>query len=108
MNRDSVIDYLRNLPRKQFAELFYEATADRHPWPGEENLTESRAVLAFATLDKHEPNAMRELRIVCPVPNENWVDDAPMCQQGDHCGFTTMSWAKNSVCPICGGSVYGT
>ena len=108
MNRDSVIDYLRGLTAKQFAELFYESTQGRHPWPGEKELSEARPVLAYATREKDESGAEWELRIVCPVPDVRWVDDAPLCQSGNHCGFDTISWAKQSVCPICGARGSGT
>lgn len=108
MNRDAVINYLRGLTAKQFAEIFYSATKGQHPWPEDKKITEARHVLAYAHREKGSPDATWEVNIICPVPNENWVDDAPICQQGSHCGFETMSWAKHSICPICGGEVYGT
>jgi hypothetical protein len=98
------------LTAKQFAELFYESVEGVHPWPGEEQLYDVRLVLGYASreLDEDNPNAPWQLSLVCPVPNEKWVDDAPICQHGSHCDYDTISWAKHSVCPICEGEVYGT
>jgi hypothetical protein len=106
MNRDFVIDYLRNLTAKQFAELFYDAMKGQDPWG--DDLTDVRYVLAYACRDKIEPDDEWDFSIDCPVPNEKWIDDAPICQHGRHCGLVTISWAKQSICPICGGDVYGT
>jgi hypothetical protein len=108
VNRDAVIDYLRGLTAKQFAELFYAAMEGQHPWPGEEQLSEVRHVLAYVSREKDDPDARWGLSIVCPVPHEKWVDDAPICQHGSHCGLDTISWAKHSTCPVCGGDVFGT
>ena len=110
MDRSSVIAYLRRLTPKQFAELFYEAGEDMHPWPDEEGSSEVRFVLAYAwrELDDDAPDAPRRLSLMCPARETNWADDAPLCQHGSHCGQDTISWAKHAVCPVCGGDVYGT
>jgi hypothetical protein len=110
VDRSSVLSYLRRLTAKQFAELFYDAVEGKHPWPGEERTSDVRLVLGYASrdLDADNPDAPWQLSLVCPVPDEKWVDDAPVCQHGSHCGHDTISWAKPSVCPICGGEVYGT
>ena len=110
MNYSSVIPYLRGLAAKQFAELFYEAVEGQNRWPGEEQLSDMRLVLGYAIrdLDNDNPGAPWQLSLVCPVPNEKWVDDALVCQSGSHCGHHTISWAKRAVCPICHGEVYGT
>jgi hypothetical protein len=31
-----------------------------------------------------------------------------ICEAGEHCGMPTVSWAKRSTCPVCGGEAYGT
>ena len=108
MSQDDVIAYLRGLTAKQFAETFYVATEGQHPWPGEEKLHEVRYVLAYASRYRGEPEAAWEVMAVRPTPNDDWVDDAPVCQHGEHCGLQTISRAKHSVCPVCGGHVYGT
>lgn len=109
MGRASVVAYLRALTAKQFAELFYESVEGRHAWPGEERLCEVHFILSFVTreLDESEPDKSWQLYVVCPVPNVEWGDDAPLCQCGSHCGHNTVSWAKQSACPICGGQVHG-
>ncbi|HEX8323271.1 MAG TPA: hypothetical protein VF595_05085 [Tepidisphaeraceae bacterium] len=99
MDREAVIEYLRGLTEKQFAELFYASTNGEEPNP------EFRRVLMNAS---HAEDGGWELQLVCPVPNEDWVDDAPLCQWGSHHGLDTTSWAKQSVCPFCGKEVYGT
>jgi len=99
LNRDAVIEYLRGLTDKQFAEVFYAATKSSELNPG------YRRVLANAS---HTSDGDWELQIVCPVPDEKWIDDAPICQWGSHHGLETVSWAKRSVCPFCGKEVYGT
>jgi hypothetical protein len=108
VDRDAVIQYLRDLPAKAFADVFYAATDGKHPWPGEENVSEVRHVLAYAHRDKDEPTAQWDVSVICPVPDPEWDDDAPVCQHGSHCGLATISWAKRSVCPVCGGEVYGS
>lgn len=110
MDRSSVIEYLRDLSPKAFAELFYEAVDGKHPWPGEEESVDVRLLLGYASQDRSEDESDADwtVALVCPVPGTRWVDDAPVCQHGSCCGHRTVSWAKNSVCPICRGSVYGT
>src|SRR5687768_667857 len=102
LDRDSVIQYLRGLPAKALADVFYSATAGKHPWPGDEGWSEGRYVLAAAHRVKGEASAKWEVSIVCPVTDPEWDDNAPLCQHGRHCGFDTTSWAKDSICPICG------
>jgi len=48
------------------------------------------------------------VELICPTSDQDWVDDAPICQAGEHRGMPTASWAKHSTCPVCGGEVYGT
>ena len=110
MDRADVIDWLSKLTEKQLAELFYDV-ARLHP-AGVYNIEwqQARYVLAEVIRQQDHRTGQWEpwdLKIVCPAA-EPWVDDAPICQQGSHCGFTTTGWAKDSVCPLCGGGVYGT
>ena len=105
MTHDALIDELRKLTNKQFAELFYRAVEGRRVY--ESTIYDSHLVLASAVREPEESTAWT-LEVICPARDSDWVDDAPICQQGDHCGMTTASWAKNSRCGICGGDVYGT
>ncbi len=110
MNREELIGAIRKLTDKQFVELFYEATRDRHIYSLEREYIRARLVLgnAVSQLDDYDRWSPWTLELLCPAI-EAWVDDdAPICQAGEHCGHETMSWAKNSVCPVCGGDVYGT
>ena len=96
MNRDDVVQYLRELSPKAFAELFYAATAGKHPWPYEQHLSEGRYILACADRDipgeEHDTavRLSRPVSMVCPVPDLSWGDDASLSQQGSHCGMQTM------------------
>ena len=107
MEREAVLKYMRELTPKAFAELFYESTRGTHPCPAESELYDGRIILAYAEREHDEPTAEWELTMVCPA-TEDWVDESPICQHGNHCKFETVSWAKNSRCPICDGNVYGT
>jgi hypothetical protein len=111
MNRKELIESIEKLTNKEFVELFYELSRDRHIYSGEEEYIRARLVLGNATsdLDNHDRWSPWKLEILCPSRSgESWPDDSSICQAGEHCGHETMSWAKNAVCPICGGEVYGT
>jgi hypothetical protein len=108
MNRAEIVNVLRGLTHKEFVELFYEAVAGRFIYDGEEALWDAHLVLANAVRDRGEGNATWRLELLCPTPGQKWEDDALICQYGEHCGVDTMSWSKQSQCPVCGGQVYGT
>lgn len=110
MKEADVAAWLNNLTDKRFVEFFYKSLADRFIFHGDEAHTETHLLLghAYRQLEDDGRWGDWETQLLCPVPNERWVDDAPICQHGSHCGHSTVSWAKNSVCPICGGPVYGT
>jgi hypothetical protein len=110
MDKTKVIAWLSSLTDKQFVEFFYESLASRHLYKSERSYLDSRLVLANAsrTLDDDGITwGEWGLELLCPS-RKPWVDDAPVCQFGEHCGLSTASWDKHSICPICGGDVYGT
>src|SRR5260221_151474 len=108
MERGEIIRALRALTHKQFIELFYEAAAGRNVYHLESEDTDSRLVLVNAERDKMDNGRFSEwqLQLLCPTPGDKWHDNAPICQFGHHCGHETASWAKSSICPVCGGEVY--
>ena len=110
MEHREIIEALQKLTDKQFVELFYEAVQGRHLYESEAAYCQAHLVLANA--ERHAENdgewSEWRLQLLCPTPGEDWGDDAPICQFGHHCGHETGSWAKNSVCPMCGEGVYGT
>ena len=110
MDREQLLDQLRTMSDHDFIELFYLAAENRNVYEGEEEILEGRLVLANARRAKTDEGewAPRELELLCPTPDQDWVSDAPICQLGSHCGFPTASWAKVSRCPICRGEVLGT
>lgn len=107
MTRDAIIKEIRELSDKQFVELFYEAVKGRHIYTAEANVFESHLVLANAVRARGT-GSPSTIELLCPVPDQHWADDSPICQHGQHCGFETASWAKESRCPVCNGQVYGT
>lgn len=107
MTRDAMIAEIRKLTDKQFVEFFYDAVKDRNIYAGEEGLWESRMVLANAVRERENGDGWT-VELVCPTPGDAWPDDSLLCQSGIHCGLPTMSWAKQSRCPVCHGEVYGT
>lgn len=107
MERSTVIDWLASLTPKQFTEVFYESTSKMDL--SDDAGTDHRFVL-FEFVRFMEDNrswSSWEHLMVCPSKSL-WDDDAPVCQQGTHCGCSTISWDKYSVCPLCGGEVFGT
>ena len=107
MTRVAMLDEIRKLTDKQFVELFYDAAQGRHIYSAESQLWESHLLLANAVREREE-GAAWTVELVCPTPGEAWPDDSLLCQSGLHCGLPTMSWAKNSRCPVCNGEVYGS
>lgn len=109
MDKSSAVEWLSSLTRKQFAEVFYAAAPKvaKH-FDAYEGL-ESRLVLTLMSREKDDQGRWSDWNslMICPVPRE-WDDDAPICQEGEHCGVATLSWDKRSTCPLCGGEVYGT
>jgi hypothetical protein len=110
MERGEIIRALKSLTDKQFIELFYEAAAGRNVYHHESEHTESRLILANAERDKMPDSRFPEwqFQLLCPTPGDDWHDESPICQFGQHCGYETASWAKKSICPVCGDEVYGT
>lgn len=110
MDKAEVAAWLSSLTDKQFVEFFYESLASRRLYNSERGYLDSHLVLANARRildDDGVTWGQWELELLCPT-DEAWVDDAPVCQFGGRCGLDTASWAKHSVCPICGGQVYGS
>ena len=104
----NLVHALRALTDKQFVEVFYEAVQGRHIYPAERNVFDAHLVLANTVRDVDGTDRGWTVELVCPTPGQDWVDDAPICQAGEHCGMATTSWAKSSQCPVCGGAVYGS
>lgn len=110
MNELSVAEWLNSLTDKQFVEFFYRWLAARHIFREDELYLNSRLVLGNVSRELLDDETWGDwdFQLLCPTPHVSWVDDAPICQFGHHCGIETASWAKNSICPVCGGEVYGT
>ena len=106
--REDLIETIRGLTDKQLVELFYDAVAGRHIFKGEENLWDAHLVLANAVRDRTTEGATWHLELLCPAPEQDFEDNVPICQHGQHCGLATVSWSKHSRCQVCVGEVYGT
>ena len=103
MDRAAVLAWIAELSDKQLAEFFYAAgrgrlTSDLPEWSGH-----------FALAEAEKPDDRWEVHLVGLAREKNWVDDAPLCQEGScgSSGSSVLSWSKNSVCPVCGEAVYG-
>ena len=109
MTERDVSIWLNSKTDKQFIEFFYKHLSQRHLFSGEEAFVDCHLVLAAAVryFDNDQWDCWK-IELLCPTPNESWVDDAPVCQFGMHCEHETASWAKESECPVCSGKVYGT
>lgn len=110
MDRDQAAAWLNSLTDNQFVEFFYKYLASRHLSEMERSYIDSHLVLANATRsldDDGETWGEWSLELVCPTQHP-MVDDTSICEFGQHCGMGTMSASKHSICPICGGEVYGT
>jgi rubrerythrin len=101
-----VAKWMAKLSDHAFIEFFYEQLSARNISRAEERYIDSHLVLAAAKRMKDEQEW--KLEVLCPTPNQKWVDDASVCQFGSHCGFTTASISKQSICPLCGEEVSGS
>ena len=108
--RQLALDWIAKLTDKQFAEFFTEAVRGRLTSDTKEQ--RGHFVLADASFDPDDK--CWDLAVVC-VHDRNhydgeWDDEAPICQAGEcsTCKAETTSWARYSVCPVCGTLVYGT
>ena len=106
MTRRDLVNGLRTLTDKQFVEVFYEAVEGRYV-SGDPSY-EAHLVLANAFRSLEGAGKTWTVELICPTPDQDWVDDAPICQAGEHCGMPTASGAKQSTCPVCGGELHGT
>jgi hypothetical protein len=110
MNKEKVATWLNALTDKQFVEFFYESLAHRHLYSSKRKHVDAHLVLANACRELEDGGqwAPWRLELMCPATDKRWADDAPLCQFGEHCGLETTSWAKRSICSICGNEVYGS
>ena len=88
-NRAELIKAIRGLTNKQLVELFYEAVEGRRVYEGEQDLWDSHLVLASAFRDRGADDAIWKIELLCPTVDQVWVDDASICQHGEHCGVET-------------------
>lgn len=106
--RGQVIDWLRDLNDKQFAEFFYEAVATRNTsdvprWRG-------HFVLADAELVEDAPWEIVFVALPVKPERADWSDEATLAESGEcgECGAAVRSWSKRAECPVCGTEVYCT
>jgi hypothetical protein len=106
----NVARWLQNLSDHQFIAFFAKHLSERHIYRAERRHQDSHLVLANAKRDREDNGTTGpwQLQVLCAAPQQNWGDDAPVCQFGTHCGHETASVSKNSQCPICGGEASGS
>jgi hypothetical protein len=106
-NRTNLLKWFRSLTDNELVEVFYESIANRRTTNEETGVFESRLALTLISREKANDGwGAWSVQLLCPAPG--FAAGSPMCQDGEHCGFATLSCAKHSQCPICGGEVYGT
>lgn len=110
MDAEKVATWMNALTDKEFVEFFYTKLSARHIYSLDQSYLDSHLVLANATRLRAESAApeLWSLELLCPAADKDWVSDSPICQFGHCCDVQTSSWAKASICPVCGGQVYGT
>jgi hypothetical protein len=108
--KERVATWLQSLTDMEFIKFFYEHLAFRNLYPEEAEYSYNHLVLANASRLLGDDGQWKpwELVLLCPTSRDDGIADGSICQFGEHCGHPTASWAKDSVCPICGGYVYGT
>jgi hypothetical protein len=104
--RGKVIEWLGSLTDKDFAEVFYEATASRttSDSPG------CGGHFVLADTEKVNDGEWETDLIALHDPEaypEGMVSDAPICQSGicSACKSGVRCWAKGAICPVCGEKV---
>jgi hypothetical protein len=106
LEQDHVALWLNNLPDHVFTEFFHKHLSSRHVFRAEERCIDSHLVLGVARRVRDVQEW--KLQILCPTPNQDSVDDAPVCQFRTHCGNVTASASKKSKRPLCGDTVSGS
>src|SRR4051794_2058366 len=107
-SRESVLRYLRSLGDKDVLEIFYDAVRDRST--GDIPEAKDHYVIAHVATE----DGKWDLDVIAREDPEHyprgWASDVPVCQWGvcDGCGSRVRSWAKHMICPVCGGSAYGS
>lgn len=103
--RVQVLNWLRELNDKQFAELFYEAvssrtTSDLPEWRG-------HFVLADTEIVDDGPWDIDFIALPIEAERAGWREEALICQSGvcGGCGSEVRSWSKRAQCPVCGNAV---
>ena len=107
-SRESVVQYLRGLGDKEFAELFYDVVRARPM----SDVKEARRhlVLADAALEDGKWTVDLIAREDPAEYKAGWASDVSVCQSGEcgTCGSGVRSWAKHMICPVCESKAYGS
>ena len=108
LSEEDVVAWLRGRTDKAFVQAFYKAAAGRRLVPLKNPEYESHLAVVHLTKNSDAPGDWEMEFIGLPRQSEEWPDDAPIMEQGEHCFQTVVSVAKNFVCPLCGGEVSAT
>lgn len=117
MNRQKVIEYLRQSPVEELVAVLQAVFKDRQPAPEEESFCRNRFFLgtAWSELESDEGQPHRwgpwdVDAVAYPDPDEYGESLGPdygLCQSGTctGCGFEVRSNVKRGLCAICGAGV---
>jgi hypothetical protein len=112
MTYTEMLQWISSLTEKQLTEFLVQAFKTRKD---SDELAEIHFFVGHAF--RYKQDAAMEpwsLQIACIHDPEEypdgWMDDAPLCQYGhcSNCKVETVSYAKQSLCSLCGKPVYGT
>ena len=105
-NRAKVLKWLSKLSAAEFAQIVYEADAEREGWG-------SRFILA--EVGQPEPSSDSRVRpvVIFVAVNrygEPWSGDEPLSVRGQcsKCGSLLLSQIEKMACPVCGQAPYGS
>ncbi len=118
MNEKELIKELKSLGSAKIVEIFAQLSKD---WATEykidgEIYEEQKYVICSATKCKNNDNEWEEWKLILLCQHDSthyetgWAttDVKDYFQYGCCCRLETASYAKNAICPLCEGEVYGT
>ena len=108
LTEEDVVIWLRGRTDKAFVQAFYKAAAGRRLVPLKDPEYQSHLAVVHLTKNSDAPADWEMEFIGLPRDAEKWPEESAITQQGEHCFQTVVSFAKEFVCPLCGGEANGT
>lgn len=125
MKANQLRDLLLQLNDRELVEILNETFSLRAKTGGGERSYISKFVVGKVVIfkEQHEPGSGPQRRKASDNRefsfdllssfDQEWYPEGSIgyddiCQEGWCCGFEVSSYVKHSICPICGGKVFGT